>query len=331
LIPGGQYANLFVQCASMGLGDKWADVLDMYRDVNKLFGDIVKVTPSSKCVGDLALYLINKGLSASDVVDPSKAKLIDFPDSSIGLMEGRLGFPHRGFPEAVSKAILKDKKPLTERPSAALPPADFEGTRTALSTKFGKDLDADRTMSALLYPKVFDDYMKFCAEKSAMLALMPTPVYFYSFGVGQSVTIEKVPSDWASSELGLTVSEGETIDVTITLKRVGPSKAEKLRTIIFDVNGQEQQVEVKDKAAEGEFDGPMAVQGNSAHVPSPMPGVVDKVCVKVGDTVAEGDPLFTISAMKMAVEVKALSAGTVKKVIVKEGDKVVEGCLLASF
>jgi acetyl-CoA carboxylase carboxyl transferase alpha subunit/acetyl-CoA carboxylase carboxyl transferase beta subunit len=330
-IPGGQYANLFVQCASMGLGDKWADVLDMYRDVNKLFGDIVKVTPSSKCVGDLALYLINKGLSASDVVDPSKAKLIDFPDSSIGLMEGRLGFPHRGFPEAVSKAILKDKKPLTERPSAALPPADFEGTRAALSKKFGKDLDADRTMSALLYPKVFDDYMKFCAEKSAMLALMPTPVYFYSFGVGQSVTIEKVPSDWASSELGLTVPEGETIDVAITLKRVGPSKAGKLRTVIFDVNGQEQQVEVKDKAAEGEFDGPMAVQGNSAHVPSPMPGVVDKVCVKVGDTVAEGDPLFTVSAMKMAVEVKALSAGTVKKVIVKEGDKVVEGCLLASF
>src|SRR3546814_18744770 len=132
-IPGGQYSNLLVQCNSMGLRDRWEEVLDSYRDVNKILGDVVKVTPSSKCVGDLALYLVNRGLKADDVVDPAKSANIDFPQSVVELLEGRLGFPHRGFPEVVTQPFLKGKSPLTTLPSHALAPANFEHAQASLS------------------------------------------------------------------------------------------------------------------------------------------------------------------------------------------------------
>ena len=174
-IPGGQYANLFVQCQSMGLADRWEEVLDAYRDVNKLFGDVVKVTPSSKCVGDLALYLVTRRMTAADVLDGSKA--LDYPDSVVGLMEGRLGFPHRGFPADVQQAILGDRKPLTTRPSAALAPADFGAEAARLAAAHGRPLDAERTMASVLYPKVFDDFMRFCVDETCVSVYLPTPVY----------------------------------------------------------------------------------------------------------------------------------------------------------
>ncbi|KAJ8599301.1 hypothetical protein CTAYLR_008844 [Chrysophaeum taylorii] len=301
-IPGGQYANLFVQCQSMGLGDRWEDVLDMYRDVNDLFGDIIKVTPSSKCVGDLALFLINKNLKkASDVLTMDN---IDYPDSVVGLMEGRLGFPHRGFPKNVQAKILKGKTPLTERPSAVLPPADFDKIRSELG------VDEYRAMSAILYPKVFADYQKFCAEKTELAHLIPTPVFWHSFEIGQSIRVK-----------------GEKI----TLTRVGPVKAGRMRTIVFDVDGREQRVEVKSPASEGEFDGPMADASNPNHVPSPMPGAVDKVLVKEGDSVEQGQEIFVVSAMKMEVKVKAPKSALLKSLFVSEGDKIVEGALMAEL
>merc|ERR1712185_631598 len=157
----------------------------MYRDVNALFGDIVKATPSPKCVGDLALFLINKNMAAADVVDPVKGN-IDYPDSVIGLFEGRLGFPHRGFPKAVSDAVLAraGKTPLTDRPSAALPPADFAGATRELSAKWSLPVDDERVMSSFMYPKVFDDFMRHCAEQTAISVYLPTPVFFYSFALG---------------------------------------------------------------------------------------------------------------------------------------------------
>ena len=181
-IPGGQYANLFVQCQSMGLADRWEEVLDAYRDVNKLFGDVVKVTPSSKCVGDLALYLVTRRMTAADVLDGSKT--LDYPDSVVGLMEGRLGFPHRGFPADVQQAILGDRKPLTTRPSAALPPADFAAEAARLAAAHGRPLDAERTMASVLYPKVFDDFMRFCVDETCVSVYLPTPVYLHGLAVG---------------------------------------------------------------------------------------------------------------------------------------------------
>lgn len=316
-IPGGQYANLFVQCQSMGLGDKWELVLDMYRDVNQLFGDIVKVTPSSKCVGDLALFLINKNLKAKDVLDPIKGD-IDYPDSVVGLMQGRLGFPHRGFPDAVQNAILRGLEPLKERPSAALPPADFDKVKAELG------VDDERAAAALLYPKVFADFQTFCRDKTALCSAFPTPVFFYSFQIGQSVTIPIADEALAQSELGKAASS-----VTITLKRVGPIKKGRMRTIVFDVDGQEQHVEVKNPAAEGEFDGPMADPANPGHLPSPMPGAVDKIHAQVGAKLSQGDDLFVVSAMKMEVKVKVPKAGKLVALHVQEGDKVIEGALLA--
>mmetsp|Transcript_6346 Transcript_6346/g.19249 ORF Transcript_6346/g.19249 Transcript_6346/m.19249 type:complete len:1231 (+) Transcript_6346:36-3728(+) len=313
-IPGGQYANLFVQCQSMGLGDKWEQVLDMYRDVNKLFGDIVKVTPSSKCVGDLALFLINKNLGAADVLT---APNVDYPDSVVGLMQGRLGFPHLGFPKPVQDAILKGLEPLVERPSKALPPADFAKVKAELG------LDDERASASLLYPKVFADYRKFCDQQTALCAYLPTPVFFYSFDLGQTVVVP-VPAHLAEQELGKKADS-----VTLTLKRVGPLKKGRMRTVVFDVDGLEQSVEVKNPAAEGEFDGPMADPADPSNVASPMPGAIDKVLVAPGAAVSQGDDLFVVSAMKMEVKVKAPISGKIAALHVRETDKVVEGALLA--
>jgi pyruvate carboxylase len=153
-IPGGQYSNLMVQCQAMGIWDKWEHVLNAYRDVNVLLGDVVKVTPSSKCVGDLAIYLVTRGLSVADVLDEGKAAGIDFPASVIELLEGRLGFPHRGFPAQVQKAILKGRPPLSVAPSAALAPADFAAEKLKLDNKWGIDATPEDVISSLLYPKV---------------------------------------------------------------------------------------------------------------------------------------------------------------------------------
>ncbi|EGB12997.1 hypothetical protein AURANDRAFT_52076 [Aureococcus anophagefferens] len=326
-IPGGQYANLFVQCQSMGLADRWEEVLDAYRDVNKLFGDVVKVTPSSKCVGDLALYLVTRKMTAADVLDGSKT--LDYPDSVVGLMEGRLGFPHRGFPADVQQAILGDRKPLTTRPSAALPPADFGAEAARLAAAHGRPLDAERTMASVLYPKVFDDFMRFCVDETCVSVYLPTPVYLHGLAVGQTARLASLPAPLAKLECGVDAVDA-VVDVDVTLKRVGPLKAGRMRTLVFDVNGAEQRVEVKNPAPEGEFDGPMADAGDAAHVAAPMPGAVDKVLAADGAAVAAGDDLCVVSAMKMEVAVKCHRAGTLA-LKVDAGAKVVEGALLATI
>ena len=156
-IPGGQYSNLLVQCQSMGIYDKWEDVLIAYRDVNDLFGDIVKVTPSSKCVGDLALYLVTRNLSTADLVK-GNAK-IDFPESVVGLFKGELGLPHRGFPKGIESVILKGSEKLKDRPGLLLQPVDFDENIKTLTAKFNQSITPEQAMSYLMYPKVFSDYL----------------------------------------------------------------------------------------------------------------------------------------------------------------------------
>mmetsp|Transcript_97216 Transcript_97216/g.278282 ORF Transcript_97216/g.278282 Transcript_97216/m.278282 type:complete len:480 (+) Transcript_97216:560-1999(+) len=332
-IPGGQYANLLVQCKSMGLGDRWEEVCDMYHDVNLLMGDVVKVTPSSKVVGDLALYLINLNMKASDVLDPVKGD-IDFPASVVDLMRGGLGFPHLGFPPALQQKIL-DKAgavALTERPGVTLPAADFAAQKAMLSAKWGMDFDDERTISSLIYPKVFGDYLKFTKEHSAALTYLPTTVFYYGLAIGQTATIEQVPAQ-LRSELKVDSEGQEFEDVSIALLRVGPVKKGGMRTLAFSVGvaqgSSEQHVEVKEAGGDEEFDGPMADPSAGGEVASPMPGAVEKLLVKEGGEVAEGDVLAVVVAMKMEVEVKAPMAGTVVLLSVAEGSKVVEGALLA--
>ena len=333
-IPGGQYSNLYAQCKSMGLWDQWETILDTYRDVNKLFGDIIKVTPSSKCVGDLALYLVNCKLTTSDLLDTANPPQIDFPESVVGLLRGDLGFPHRGFPESVEKMVLKGAERRKVRAGLVLPPADFSDNCAKLSTEWGVDISPEMGMSSLMYPKVFSDFMQRRKDKGLLLRYLPTPVYFYAMKTGQAFTMT-VPACFAPE-----LTKGEAVaaaamDIRVELKRVGPL-AKKCRNVVFSVSAdgstaQEQHVSVKDSTAGFEFEGPMASSDNAKHVPSPMPGQVEKVLVKEGDVVEAGDTLFIIGAMKMEVKTTAPCAGKVGKVEVSSGTRVVEGALLTTM
>ena len=342
-IPGGQYTNLLVQCRSMGLWDRWEEVLDMYRDVNTLLGNVVKVTPSSKCVGDLALFLINKGLKTDEVV--AKAHEIDFPQSVFELLEGRLGFPHRGFPAEVSAAILKGAAslPMGERSSAALPAADFAAERARLTAAHaGATIGAEEVSSALLYPKVFADYLGRQSKYGATLTYWPTPVYFHGLLVGGSAVFS-LPAELAAAEfgglLGLSEDElratGATVKVRITLDRVSGKTHGAMRTLHFTVDigssSAKQQVSLKDADGEVEFSGPMANADDRSHLSAPMPGLVEKVHTKPGAVVSEGDVLLTVSAMKMEVHVKAPYRATIGEMHVAAGDRVVEGALLGTL
>lgn len=330
-IPGGQYSNLYAQCKSMGLWDQWETILDTYRDVNILFGDVIKVTPSSKCVGDLALYLVNCKLTTKDLLNEDSPPQIDFPESVVSLMRGDLGFPHRGFPKSIEKMILKGSEKRTQRAGLVLPPANFEENRRHLSEEWGVPISPEMGMSSLMYPKVFSDFMKRRKEKGLLLRYLPTPVYFYAMKVGQKFTIS-VPATLAAELTKEDTKEKLGFeDVDIALKRVGPL-ARKCRTVVFSINGsREQHVSVKDSTAGFEFLGPMADTSNVKHVASPMPGAVEKVLVEEGQAVEQGEVLFIVGAMKMEVKTSASTAGKIGKVEVSVGTRVVEGALLTTI
>mmetsp|Transcript_6589 Transcript_6589/g.8913 ORF Transcript_6589/g.8913 Transcript_6589/m.8913 type:complete len:1331 (-) Transcript_6589:113-4105(-) len=330
-IPGGQYSNLFAQCKSMGLWDRWEEVLDMYRDVNNLFGRIVKVTPSSKCVGDLALYLINRGMKAEDVLDPSKASQIDFPSSVLDLMEGKLGFPHRGFPTAVQEAVLKGKPQLTERPGAVMPPADIQAQKALLEEKHGVAMQDEDVITSLMYPKVFDDYMDFIKKYSPYITNLETPVFWYGMEIGDDTEFTVPVSVAAEMNIPVLETRDGRAVVKMTLKRVSGLQKGHVRLVVFDVNGVEQHVKVVDKDTSDEFSGPMAKKDNKNHIGSPMPGVVEKMQVEVGSEVKAGDTLAVVGAMKMEVSVKAPHDGKISKIITGKGAKVVEGALMIEY
>jgi acetyl-CoA carboxylase carboxyl transferase alpha subunit len=334
-IPGGQYSNLLVQCQSMGLWDRWEEVLDAYRDVNQLFGDIVKVTPSSKCVGDLALYLVTRKLKAEDLYDPVKASQVDFPESVVGLLKGDLGFPHRGFPKQVEDIILKGAAKRTIRAGLQLTPADFEANRKALSEKWNQEITPEMGMSSIMYPGVFKDFMTRRANKGLLLRYLPTPVYFYAMEAGQQFTMN-VPSNLVGEMSGDVVTStgnetsAPTTAVNIVLRRVGPLREGK-RQVVFGVDGKDQSFDIKDSTGVFVFDGPMADTKNTSHVASPMPGNILEILVKPGQVVKAGDTLMIISAMKMEVKSTAPFDGKVGKIVVETAARVVEGCLLCNI
>jgi pyruvate carboxylase len=328
-VPGGQYSNLLVQCKSMGIQAKWEEVLDAYRDVNKLFGDIIKVTPSSKCVGDLALYLVTRSLTTADLLDPSKASSIDFPESVVGLLKGDLGFPHKGFPQNVEDAILKGTPRRTVRAGLALVPADFTAHLEGLGKRWGRTISPEEGMSSLMYPQVFTDFMTRREQKGLLLKRLPTPVYLYGLLPGESFTMSGVPASEVKD--ALVSCTGASADVCITLKRIGPLKGGNMRSILFTVNGKDQQHEVKDSSGKFEFEGPMADSKKAGQIGSPMPGSVEKLLVAEGQLVAAGETLCTISAMKMEVKVTSPFEGKVVGLNVAAGTRVVEGALLLTL
>ncbi len=310
-IPGGQYSNYKPQVSGLGLLDQWEECKDMYRKVNLLFGDIVKVTPSSKVVGDMAMFLVKNGLEPEDLFT-EKGKDLAFPESVVGLAKGMLGQLHGGFPERLRKVILKDQEPITRRPGELLEPADLEAERQKASQKIGGYVDDKALVSWLLYPNVFPELVRHRDEFSDT-SVIPTPVFLYGLDPGQETMIEIEPGKM----------------LIVRLVAVGKLEKDGTRDLIFELNGEARTITVRDQAAaHAGVQRVKAEKGNPSHVAAPMPGKVLKVNVKAGDEVKAGAVLVVTEAMKMETNVKAKADCKIAEVKYKEGDKVEKGDLL---
>ncbi|MGF1631730.1 MAG: pyruvate carboxylase [Kiloniellaceae bacterium] len=302
-MPGGQFTNLQEQARSLGLAQRWPEVEKAYAEVNRLFGDIVKVTPTSKVVGDLALYMVSNGLTPEDIENPKKE--IAFPASVIALFRGEVGQPYGGFPEALQKKILKGEKPLTERRGALLPPADLAAVKAEAEKKVRRQIGEQELSSYLMYPEVFVDY---AAHRRAYsdTSVLPTPVYFYGLEPGQEIAIE--------------IERGKILIVSFLA--VSDADDEGQRTLFFELNGQPRTVKVLDKAmaASGKIRR-KADAADPTQVGAPMPGMIVNVC-DTGSAVKQGDRLFTIEAMKMETAVYADMDGKIAEVVAPTGQRV---------
>ncbi len=312
-MPGGQFTNLKAQARAMGLEERWHEVASMYARVNLMFGDIVKVTPSSKVVGDMALTMVSSGLSVEDVLDPEVE--VSFPESVIGMLRGDLGQPPGGFPEALVRKALKGEAPDETRPGARLAPVDFEEVRAKAEEEIGGPLDDEDLCGYLMYPKVFSDYAR-RHQEFGPVRVLPTPDFFYGMEPGAEVEAEIEP--------------GKTLH--IMLSAISEPAEDGAVKVFFELNGQPRIVSVKDaKAAGGVKARPKAEAGNERHVAAPMPGVVASVAVAEGKSVKAGDMLLTIEAMKMETALHAERDGVVKVVHAGAGAQVDAKDLLLEF
>ena len=306
-MPGGQYTNLREQARSLGLAHRWTEVSKTYADVNKLFGDIVKVTPSSKVVGDMALMLVSSDLKASDALDPKRE--VAFPASVVSLFKGELGFPPDGFPADISRKVLKlgpdEAPPAPYRPGDQIPPVDLDAARTQAEADCGMPLDERQLASYLMYPKVMQDY---CAHVLAHgdTSPLPTPVFFYGPQLQQELAIE--------------IDPGKTL--LVVLQSISPD-GEKAQKVQFELNGQSRTVRVASAdAANAEGARPLADPKNPLHVAAPMPGAIVNVAVTVGQRVSAGSTLLSLEAMKVETHVAADRDAEVEAVHVAPGDRV---------
>ncbi len=304
-MPGGQFTNLKAQARSMGLEERWHEVAQMYSDVNQMFGDIVKVTPSSKVVGDMALMMVSQGLTRADVEDPGKE--VSFPDSVIDMMRGNLGQPPGGFPDAVMTKALKGEAPTLHRPGRDVPAVDFEDVRAKVSAEMeGKPVDDEDLNGYLMYPKVFLDYMGRHRTYGPVRTL-PTKTFFYGMEPGEEITAE--------------IDPGKTLE--IRLQAVGETDDSGDVRVFFELNGQPRVIRVPNRLVKSATAArPKADIGNPDHIGAPMPGVVATVAVSAGTQVNEGDLLLTIEAMKMETGLHAERAATVKAVHVQPGGQI---------
>ncbi|HWP92814.1 MAG TPA: pyruvate carboxylase [Thermodesulfobacteriota bacterium] len=310
-IPGGQYTNLRAQASALGLGDKWEEIKRMFAEVNKLFGDIIKVTPSSKVVGDLALFLVQNKLTTEDVV--KKADQLSFPESVVDMMRGNLGQTPGGFPPEVQRAILKGEKPIEVRPGELIPPADFDETAKRLEKQLGHPISEKDLISALLYPGVFEEFDRH-RTLYGDTSVVPTTVFFYGMEPGDETSIE--------------IEEGKTL--LVKLFAVGELESDGRRPLLFELNGQPRPVRIPDKAAAAKvIEGrPKADTSNPDEVGAPLSGKIVKFFIREGDEVHREQPLFVIEAMKMQTNIKAPKDGVVQKILVSEGDGIDAGDLI---
>ncbi len=313
-MPGGQFTNLKAQARSLGLEERWHEIARTYAEVNRMFGDIVKVTPSSKVVGDMALMMVAQGLSREQVEDPEVE--VAFPDSVIDMMRGNLGQPPGGFPGKIVKKVLKGETPDTGRPGRHLPPVDLEKTRAELSQRLGgREIDDEDLNGYLMYPGVFLDYME-RHDQYGPVRTLPTTTFFYGMEPGEEISAE--------------IDPGKTLE--IRLQAVGETSEEGEVKVFFELNGQPRVIRVPDRrVASHTAAHPRAEQDNPNHVGAPMPGVVATVAVAAGQKVKAGDLLLTIEAMKMETGIHADHDAVVKAVHVDPGTQVDAKDLLVEF
>jgi pyruvate carboxylase len=312
-MPGGQYTNLFRQAEALGLGARWREVCRTYAEVNRMFGDIIKVTPTSKVVGDMALFMVGNNLRPEDVLADTRE--LPFPESVVEFFEGRLGEPPGGFPPALRQRILRGRKPIQGRPGASLPPADFDAARAKLQAQARRLVDDRELLSYLLYPRVFPDLAAHEARYSDT-SVLPTTVFFYGMEPGEETSIDIEP--------------GKTL--ILKFLTVGEPHADGSRTVFFELNGQPREVVVADQSLTGKVAARRkAVAGNPLQVGAPMPGLVARVAVEPGDEVVAGQVLFALEAMKMETTVYAERVGTVAEVFVRAGTQVEAGDLLLRY
>jgi pyruvate carboxylase len=311
-MPGGQYTNLRQQAKSMGLESRWHEIADTYAEVNKMFGDIVKVTPSSKVVGDLALFMVTNGLTAMDVLAPNRK--LNFPKSVVEMMQGYLGLPEGGWPKVLQKIILDSAgaKPLKGRPGESMPPVDLAKVRKEAEDKTGRELRDVDVMSYLMYPQVFADYAK-KLNLYDNVSVIPTPAFWYGMQSGEEISVEIEP--------------GKVL--IIRYLTAGEAREDGTRTVFFELNGQPREVNVPDRSLEATLHKhPKADPDEPDHVAAPMPGKVSNVAVGKGNAVKAGQRLLSIEAMKMETAVYCPRDAKVKDVLVKTGSVVTAGDLL---
>ncbi len=317
-IPGGQYSNLLAQVTSMGSADEFEAIKALYKDANDLLGNIVKVTPTSKAVGDLAIFMYKNNLTKENILTAGAG--LSYPDSVVDYFHGMMGQPDGGFPKELQKIVLKDIEPLTDRPGKLLPPVDLEAIKKMLIEKYHyEDRSADdmeqKAISYALYPKVYEDYCDHF-EMYNDVTRLESHVYFYGLRKGE--------------ETYLTLGEGKV--VLIKYMEASDPDANGVRTLSFLVNGSVRTVKIQDKSLEIKSDRKLkADKSNPRHLGSSIPGTVGKVLVKEGDTVTVNMPLMTVEAMKMETTVVSKVAGKVDKIYVAAGDSVNQDDLLISF
>ena len=304
-MPGGQFTNLKEQARSLGITtDKWGLVSNMYAEVNKMFGDIIKVTPSSKIVGDMALYMITNDLTPEDILDPKKE--ISFPLSVVEFFKGEIGTPLGGFPKGLQEKILGSEKPLTKRPGSVLQSVDLESEKTKLETKYEEKITDQQLASYLMYPKVFEDFTEH-RKVFSDTSILSTELFFYG----------PLPD----KEYSLPIDKGKNLIVRYLAK--GEPNATGTSSVFFELNGQPRTIEIINK----EFSKNVTIKakaedGNLSQVGSPLPGQVAKIFVSEGEKIIKGDRVLVIEAMKMETTIAAEKSGTIKKLHVGSGDNV---------
>lgn len=312
-MPGGQYSNLQQQAKAVGLEERWEEVKVMYRAVNDMFGDVVKVTPSSKIIGDMALFMVQNNLDEKDIYE--RGEFMDFPASVIEFFQGDIGQPYGGFPEKLQNIILKGRDKIEVRPGVLLDPVDFKQLRDELYKKLGREVTSFDVVAYALYPDVFMSYHNF-ATQFADVSVLDTPTYLYGMRLGEEIEVE--------------IEQGKTL--FIRLASISEPRSDGTRVIYFELNGQSREIIIKDKSIQSDIiELPKADEEDPKQIGATMPGTVIKMLCKEGDKVEKGDYLLITEAMKMETTIQAPFKGVVKRIYVKDGAAISVNDLLVEF